>query len=51
MWNAGWKPVIPANTLLNTTSEGLSRFPGGVRDISRWPQGTIAWAISLVAYP
>jgi hypothetical protein len=33
VWNTGWKLVIPANTLLNNTSDGLSRFLKSVRDI------------------
>ena len=33
VWNTGWKLVIPANTLLNNTSDGLSRFLRSVRDI------------------
>ncbi|MFN0129665.1 MAG: hypothetical protein ACKV19_23620 [Verrucomicrobiales bacterium] len=33
VWNTQWKLVIPANTLLNSTSEGLSRFLKSVQDI------------------
>ena len=33
VWNGGWKLVIPAYTLLNAETDGLTRFAASVKDI------------------
>lgn len=33
VWNSRWKLIIPGNTLLNDSQEGLDRFVNTVRDI------------------